>query len=387
MSGAPVIQGWCPGALRPMLSGDGWVVRVRPHLGRLSSAEAAGLAALASAHGSGVIDLSARANVQLRGVTEASHPALIEGLRRLGLVDASPEAEARRNITLQPFWTPGDATERIAHALDDMSIAADALDLPGKFGVAVDCGPLPLLRDISADIRVERAADGGLVVAADGMDTGAPVSVAEVPAMVAELQHWFLGAGGSVAGRGRMRGLLARAARPPARFAACALQGVAATEPEPGIGVLGGMVGVEFGQMRAETLAALASLGPLRVTPWRMLLVEGAREMPDIPGLLTDPGDPLRRVVACTGAPGCLQGLQATRALARRLAPRLRTGLLHVSGCAKGCAHPGTAERVLVATSAGFDLVRGGRAGDAPALRGLTVADLEARSELWNGSH
>ena len=27
---APVIQGWCPGALRPMMSGDGLVVRVRP---------------------------------------------------------------------------------------------------------------------------------------------------------------------------------------------------------------------------------------------------------------------------------------------------------------------------------------------------------------------
>ena len=24
------IKGWCPGALRPMLSGDGLVVRVRP---------------------------------------------------------------------------------------------------------------------------------------------------------------------------------------------------------------------------------------------------------------------------------------------------------------------------------------------------------------------
>ena len=26
---APIVQGWCPGALRPMLSGDGLVVRVR----------------------------------------------------------------------------------------------------------------------------------------------------------------------------------------------------------------------------------------------------------------------------------------------------------------------------------------------------------------------
>ena len=32
-SSKPVVQGWCPGAHRPMMSGDGLVVRVRPRLG------------------------------------------------------------------------------------------------------------------------------------------------------------------------------------------------------------------------------------------------------------------------------------------------------------------------------------------------------------------
>lgn len=385
MTAAPVIQGWCPGALRPMLSGDGWVVRLRPHLGRLTPSQAAGIAALSLAHGNGVIDLSTRANVQLRGVTWASYPALIEGLSGLGLVDATPEAEARRNITVQPFWGPGDATEAVALALEDMSIAPDAPDLPGKFGVAVDCGPVPVLRGVSADIRVERAPSGGLVVAADGMETGTQVSRDEAPLAVADLMHWFLATGGSVAGRGRMRGLLARAARPPARFATCALQGTAAPAPAPGIVAQGALVGVAFGQMRAETLAALASLGPLRVTPWRMVLLEGRTAMPDLPELITQASDPLRRVVACTGAPGCLQGLQPTRDLARRVADRV-TGLLHVSGCAKGCAHPGAADLVLVATDEGFDLIRNGRASDPPLQRGLKLGDLEMQSELLHGS-
>ena len=30
------IKGWCPGALRPMQSGDGLVTRIRPPLGRLT---------------------------------------------------------------------------------------------------------------------------------------------------------------------------------------------------------------------------------------------------------------------------------------------------------------------------------------------------------------
>jgi precorrin-3B synthase len=50
MSGG-TIKGWCPGALQPMLSGDGLVVRVRPHGGRLDAAQAAGLADLAERFG------------------------------------------------------------------------------------------------------------------------------------------------------------------------------------------------------------------------------------------------------------------------------------------------------------------------------------------------
>lgn len=32
----PIIQGWCPGALRPMASGDGLVVRIRLPGGRMT---------------------------------------------------------------------------------------------------------------------------------------------------------------------------------------------------------------------------------------------------------------------------------------------------------------------------------------------------------------
>ena len=72
-----------------MQSGDGLVVRIRPRAGRLTPDQARGIARLAALHGNGLIDLSNRANVQLRGVTEASHPALIDGLRALDLIDAT----------------------------------------------------------------------------------------------------------------------------------------------------------------------------------------------------------------------------------------------------------------------------------------------------------
>ncbi|MGY4427317.1 sulfite reductase beta subunit-like hemoprotein [Bradyrhizobium sp. JR6.1] len=50
---AVAIKGWCPGALRPMQSGDGLVVRIRPRGGRLDAAQAAGIAELAARYGNG----------------------------------------------------------------------------------------------------------------------------------------------------------------------------------------------------------------------------------------------------------------------------------------------------------------------------------------------
>jgi len=373
------VQGWCPGALRPMLSGDGLVVRVRPHGGRLSPAQAAGIAAAARAHGSGLIDLSSRGNVQLRGVTPESHPRLVADLAALGLIDADPAAEARRNVIVTPFADA--ATDRLAEAL--AAALPRAPVLPGKFGFAVDTGPAPVLAATPADIRLERAADGGVLLRAAGMALGAPVPEAEATEAALALARWFVAMGGMREGRGRMAALIAAGARPGGALAGRVAPAPALAPPGPGLCPRGALVAFEFGQMRAETLAALAALGSLRVTPWRMLLVEGLARLPALPGLITDPADPLLRVFACTGAPGCGQGARPTRPLARALAGRLPAGaVLHVSGCPKGCAHPVPADLVLVATPEGFDLIRDGTAAGRPRRRGLSEAHVIDLSEF-----
>ena len=138
------VKGWCPGALRPMMSGDGLVVRVRPFGGRLRRAQADGIASLAAAHGNGLVDVSSRGNLQIRGVSPESHPVLIEGLKLMGLIDPTPEVESRRNILVTPFWKPSDETEILAAMLTDALAAADAPELPGKFGFAVDTTGAPV---------------------------------------------------------------------------------------------------------------------------------------------------------------------------------------------------------------------------------------------------
>ncbi|SDP23645.1 precorrin-3B synthase [Afipia sp. GAS231] len=370
----PVIQGWCPGALRPMLSGDGWVIRVRPPGGRLTPQQAREIARLAHAHGNGVIDLSSRANIHLRGVTEQSYAPLIEGLDALGLIDDNPEAEERRNIVVSPFWSNGDGSVELAAALAKALTASDAPRLPAKFGFAIDCGPRPVLTNVSADIRLERSADGGLICRANGASNAASVSATTAVSTMLALADWFIQSGGISGERGRMAAHLARGAVLPEIFNDVPAPSIATYSPEPGPVAEGVLVGFEFGQVPAELLGELSSLGALRVTPWRMLLIEGVHAMPDLPGLITRPQDPMLRVIACTGAPGCLQAAQPTRALARSLAPHLPVGaVLHVSGCSKGCAHPGATNFTLTAQAEGFDLIRDGHARDLPLRWGLTA--------------
>lgn len=361
------IKGWCPGALQPMESGDGWVVRIRPPGGRLDAAQAGAIADAAEAHGNGVIELTGRANLQLRGVTPASHAPLIAALRAHGLIDADAASEARRNIMVTPF---ADAeADTLAAALAE-ALAESDLPLPAKFGFAVDPGTAPVLTRDPADIRIERGPHG-LILRAEGMDHGAPYSG---PAQALDLARWFLEQGGAVQGRGRMAALIARGPVPP-----CAT--LPAPEPMaaqiPGPTPQGMLAALEFGQIPPDTLRRLARLGPLRMTPWRMVLIEGTRSLPALPGVILDPRDPALRLRACPGAPACPQAHAATRPLARDLAALVPPdAVLHVSGCAKGCGWPHSADLTLTATPAGFDLIRHGRACDPAALRGLDALQL-----------
>lgn len=369
MNGAPRIKGWCPGALRPMMSGDGLIVRVRPPLGRLNPHQVSGIAALATSCGNGIVDLSNRANVQLRGVAAGRYEVLIDGLRALGVIDPDVTVESRRNILVTPFRNAGNANKSLAEELASALAATDAPDVSAKFGYAVDAGATPVLQAAPADIRLERGADGNLLVCAGAHRFGKPVTDGEAVSQMLTLARWSLGHGT------RMFRVLTGGTALPQGFTVP--RQAAAPSPKPGLYPAGALVGMAFGQIDAATLDALANLGALRVTPWRMLLIEGADKLPLHPGLICDPEDPLLRIAACVGAPGCAQAHAGTRAVARNLARYVPAGkTLHVAGCAKGCALPRAASVTLTATAAGFDLIRNATADAAPEQTGLQPNDL-----------
>jgi precorrin-3B synthase len=369
------VKGWCPGAVRPMAAQDGLVVRIRAPGGRLTGGQAKGVALLAQHWAQPVLELTNRANLQMRGVDPDHHPTLLRELRKLGLVDTDAESEARRNVQVEPFWNEGDGSHRLAVELGQLLGREDAPALPAKFGFAVDTGRVPCLREAHADIRLERHGDGVLVYA-DSATCGVVVSAQEAPACALALARWFLDAGGALAGRGRMAALLERCPLPEA-WAQVPVGAGVPWVPAAGRHAPGFLVMLAFGLLRAETLAALADGGPLRLTPWRGLLLEGVVAPPPLPELIVDAGDARLRVAACTGAPGCEQARGATRSLALALADAVPPGrLLHVSGCPKGCAHPRVAP-TLIATTCGWSHVCWGLAASPPDLEGLEPSAIE----------
>lgn len=385
---APRVRGWCPGALRPMLSGDGMLLRVRPMLGEVSAEAMRGLCDLAGRHGNGLIDLTSRANLQLRGVPEGDVSTLTDGLRALGLLDPDPDIESRRNIVIEAGWRPGDLSHRIATEL--MGLLGDLPKLPGKFGFAIDTGAEPAVNMVASDVAFELAADGGLILRADGAPLGRRLRIGEALQGLREMLDWFIATGGQ--DTGRMARHLRHAKLPPDWLAAAPRS--YASLPKPGQSGADLTLGAAFGALEARAMITLLdSTGAraLRPMPGRLFrlmgVAEGAVEAARDAGFITTPDDPALAVHACPGAPYCAQAEAGTRALARalcdQLGPRLTPGQsLHVSGCAKGCAWPRAADLTLVGRHGAYDLLRNAAPWDTPEARDLTDTDILKLTEF-----
>jgi sulfite reductase beta subunit-like hemoprotein len=99
-------------------------------------------------------------------------------------------------------------------------------------------------------------------------------------------------------------------------------------------------------------------------------------------GLVVDPSDPASTVVACAGSQGCTSGLTDALGDARRVIAARRQAAsaplaLHVSGCAKCCAHHGALPLTLIGSGPGhYDVLAWAeqRASGIPADKALTEA-------------
>jgi precorrin-3B synthase len=351
-----MVKGWCPGALRPMESGDGLLARVRPWCGAFTLDQARGLADIAAGLGNGHIDLTRRANLQIRGLSEKSLPALHDALDRLSLLDPDAETEAARNVMIAPLATievRALASELTRAIVADRRVAA----LPAKFGWLVDGGgPLSI---------VGERADVALFVTVDGV--------------ALRLDGEWVG----VAARNRAVALALEAAF-GTRPALPKLDVV----PSPGrrmLGPLPGAYGVAapFGRLEASQLQGLVALATkagaseIYLSPWRSLFIDASLEDVEALGLIIDDEAPLLRVDACPGAPACRSASVDTRGDALRLAAMPFAGSIHVSGCAKGCARSTPADLVLIGDGGRYGVIHNGTARDA-VERTIELAEVSA---------
>ncbi|OYX83079.1 MAG: hypothetical protein B7Y75_05710, partial [Azorhizobium sp. 35-67-5] len=148
----PSRRGACPALTAPMATGDGLLVRLVPVDGALSPAALIGLCEAASAFGNGILEVTARGSLQLRGLRADTVGPLNAAVNRLGIaareglpLDVSPLAGLEAGA-------PSD-TRRLAADIR-AAIAPFAARLGPKVSVVIDAGGAISLAALKADIRL-----------------------------------------------------------------------------------------------------------------------------------------------------------------------------------------------------------------------------------------
>ena len=179
------VKGWCPSLLTPMESGDGLLVRVKPRAATLTAEQAETVAAAAARSGNGMIDLTNRGHLQVRGLSEAGVEGFAGQVAQAGLAAAEPRAEAVRNVLTDPLGPDDPAaafdSHRLARRLSAVLETDPAFrELPDKFGLLVDAGAFLPLAGCTADIMVRPdRSDLSLALAGGDRRLGLPESAVD----------------------------------------------------------------------------------------------------------------------------------------------------------------------------------------------------------------
>lgn len=382
----------CPGVLRTHAAADGAVARVRLPGGRLRPDQLQRLAQAAADHGDGFLELTARANLQIRGITDVDQVA--EAVVSAGLAPSGAHDRVR-NIEMSPLTGRiGGVVDvsPLAAALDDR-LRADArtAGLSGRFLFGVDDGRGDVLArrpDVCAvahdvDTLGDGPDDSPRQIVADLVIDGAPIGSARGLDAIATAMcdialdlldidpaAWRVG-DLDVEQRTRLesgvRSRLAPASgTTPVPEADAPIVGW--FDQDDGRVLLGSVV--ELARLPARLAEFLSAVdAPIVITPDREILLcdlsEGVAEtvvrVLAPMGLIFDASSPWVRVTSCVGAPGCVKSHAPVR---DDLLARVRSGggvddREHWVGCSRGCGSPaGPHELVEAGPDGGYRRVR-----------------------------
>jgi ferredoxin-nitrite reductase len=360
---------------------DAFMLRLRLPGGILSSHQAAGLADIAERFGGGTIDVTTRANLQIREIGAAHPIAVLSAIDELGLTSRGAGADNIRNLTGSPlagidphelFDTRPLTRALYHHILNHRELYG----LPRKFNISFDGGGRIAMLEDTADIgfAAVRIAPGKAVAAgvyfrmllggltghgSFGGDAGVLLEPGEVIAAAAAILRVFIDHGDRTdRKRARLKYLIERwgiekLVAEAAQHLPFPWRFIAAEECEPrgpidrhghvgvhpqaqrGVSYIG--VVLPASRLTAEQLRGLADIAArygsatLRLTVWQNLLIS---DIPDarIPaalaeveavGLATTASAVRAGLIACTGNVGCKFSLSNTKRHALEIADHL----------------------------------------------------------------
>ncbi|MEQ1698612.1 MAG: precorrin-3B synthase [Ilumatobacteraceae bacterium] len=371
-------RGWCPGVLDPMETGDGWLLRIRVPGGFIAHESLAAVAEISEEFGSGIVDITSRANLQIRGVPAERLDRAACAVVDAGLADGDARIDAFRAVVSSPL------TGHDPHAVRDARPVVDALvtrlasdivgDAPSKFGVVIDDGGSWPLDDVNADIALQACPDDTWAVRVRSRPdhagrTAHPLEVIATTTQVCVDEGSRMDRVVALIGLSDLRrrlGLSApdhRADSRPRTAGSERLIGVLPHIDEQQANVVAAPFLARVDAATLTTVSQLASGhdAALRLTPDHSIAFCGIRadaaaivcaELNAL-GLVVDNDDPRAQISGCVGSLGCSWAHADTWAAGHELAKSAYpTRRVHLSACAKQCGAPALV-RQLVADPAG----------------------------------
>ncbi len=389
-------EDFCPGVLHAVPAKDGLLIRIRVPGGLIEANQLSTVADLSSGFADGTIEITSRANLQLRAIRNQDLDHIVESISSAGLLP-SQWHDRVRNIVTSPI-AGLDVDEIIdprplIHELD-RRLRADTVfvNLHPKFSFAIHGGPRRFSRD-DDDISLEAVgfnATPYIQFSISGTCLGVVVKPSDaVDCMLAAAKICIgLAKESSLPVRGKtvvtIPGAMKRIVDalshlltpPPVSPSSClvneALIGIYPTTQNDRVSII---PSVPLGRLTAEQAHYLAASaneweGDLRLAPWRGVVlgsipksaVDNIVGRLHSMGLSCDGRDGFRGIAACAGNNGCEASLADVRGDAASLAQRLSghsapSGwTVNLSGCEKQCARRHSATAELVAGPLGYTL-------------------------------
>ena len=369
----PEAKGWCPSALMPMMSGDGLLVRIKPAFSRLTSHQAQIIALLSKRHGNGFMDITNRANLQIRGLKQSDYPLMLKDLQDSGIVETH-EARDGLNLILAPFTDSQSVGWRCAEALYNAASAFPAL--PSKFGFAIDCGATRYLQHASCDIRVEIDESGQLLIRLDGCKQGYVTSEETFQSDILQALHWFVSSQNKKRSYNRMHHLVAYSDVPDIFTTTTPCKNTKSLYP--GCEEDWHVIALPFGQITADQLLEIADqTQEIIFSIKRCLVIDKTAALGQ--QFITSKDDLRYLVTACAGMPACTSASISTKQLASKICESqtiLAGKSYHISGCSKGCAMQSNSDICIIGERGSYNMLENGCAWDKPSYTSLSESAL-----------